>query len=212
MNTDLSCLVNPGLYKITCIPNQKQYIGESENVLGRLGRHAVSLQKKRSDCVEMQKDFNKYSKENFLFTAFEVDLKYENKDLRKQRETALIEQIPEQLRYNQLEAPEYSTSRGIKIKGQVFPSLSNAASVLKESRTNIQRKANDPENFDYVYLTKEENSVNTPQEYQFRKSCSCVIDGRFYSSYNEAARDLGIHHKTVKNRILSDKYPNYLSG
>jgi len=24
-----------------------------------------------------------------------------------------------------------------------------------------------------------------------------------------AAKDLGIHHKIVKNRILSDKWPNY---
>lgn len=212
---DLSDLFNPGLYKITCIANQKQYIGESSNVLGRLGRHTDSLQKNRNDCAEMQKDFNKQSKKNFIFTALEVDSKYGNKDLRKQKETFLIQQIPEKLRYNQFEAPEYSTSRGIQIRGQVYPSLSNAAKVLQESRTNIFRKASNSQNLDYVFLTQEENSVfnfNSQQEQKFRKSYSCIIDGCFYKSLNEAAKDLGIHHKTVKNRILSNKWPNYLSG
>lgn len=120
---DLSDLFNPGLYKITCTANQKQYIGESYNVLARLGRHTDSLQRNRNDCVEMQKDFQKYSKKNFFFTVLEVDSKYENKDLRKQRETFLIEQIPEELRSNQLEAPEYSKSRGIQIRGQVYQML-----------------------------------------------------------------------------------------
>lgn len=213
INIYLSDLFNPGLYKITCTANQKQYIGESSNVLSRLGRHTDFLQKNQSDCAEMQKDLNKYSKKNFIFTALEVDSKYGNKDLRKQRETVLIEQIPKELRYNQLESPEYSTSRGIKIWGQVYPSLSNAAQVLEESRTNIFRKASNPQNLDYVFWTQEENSVfNSQQEYQFRKSCSCIINGCFYNSLNEAARDLGINHKTVKNKIFSDKWPNYLSG
>ena len=63
---DLSDLFNPGLYKITCTANQKQYIGESSNVLLRLGRHTDSLQKNQNDCAEMQKDFHKYSKKELV--------------------------------------------------------------------------------------------------------------------------------------------------
>jgi len=88
----------------------------------------------------MQKDFNKYSKKNFIFTAFEVDSKYENKDLRKQRETFLIQQIPEELRYNQLEPPEYSRSRVFKFEAKFTQVLSNASQVLKESRTKYCSK------------------------------------------------------------------------
>jgi hypothetical protein len=84
---------------------------------------------------------------------------------------------------------------------------------LKESRTNIVRKALNPEILDYVFLTHEENFVfNSQQEYKFHKSCSCIIDGRSYNSLNQAAKDLRIHQKTVKKRILSDKWPTYLSG
>jgi group I intron endonuclease len=216
MNMNLSNLFNPGLYKITCTVNQKQYIGESSNIFNRLGRHTDSLENNRSDCLEMQRDFNQYSKNNFIFTAFEIDSKYGNKDIRKERETFLIQQIPEELRYNQLEPPEYSTSRRIQIRGQIYPSLSNASQVLNESRTNIFRKALNPEILDYVLFIQEENEENSvfnlQQEYKFHKSFSCIIDGRSYKSLNQAAKDLGIHHKTVKNRILSDKWPTYLSG
>jgi len=46
INMDLSDLLNPGLYKITCTVNKKQYIGESFNTLSRIGRHTDSLLKK----------------------------------------------------------------------------------------------------------------------------------------------------------------------
>ena len=65
---DVSNFFNPGLYKITCLTNQKIYIGESENVLSRLGRHVESLEKKRHDCVELQTDFNLYGKKYFKFS------------------------------------------------------------------------------------------------------------------------------------------------
>lgn len=159
---------------------------------------------------QLQRDFNQYSKKSFIFEALEIDPKYENKELRLQREMFLIQQIPEELRYNRPELTESSKSRGIQIRGQIYPSLSNAARLLKESRTNIVRKALNPENLDYVFLSQEDNlALNLEQEYKFRKPCSCFINGVVYQSLNLAAKDLGIHHKTVKNRILSDKWPNY---
>lgn len=72
---------------------------------------------------QCKKIFRNIQKRIFFLQYLEVDSKYENKDLRKQRETFLIEQIPEELRYNQLEAPEYSKSRGIQIRGQVYQML-----------------------------------------------------------------------------------------
>ena len=42
---DVSFLFQAGLYKITCSKNGKIYIGQSENVLGLLGTHVISLDK-----------------------------------------------------------------------------------------------------------------------------------------------------------------------
>ena len=88
----------------------------------------------------------------------------------------------------------------------IYRSLANAVPVSNEFRTNLVRKAFNPEILDYVFLTHEENlDLNLQQEYKFHKPCSCIIDGVYYTSFNKAAKDLGIDHKTVKNRILSDK-------
>jgi hypothetical protein len=59
---EVSALFQPGLYKITCLKNSKVSIGQFENILGRLGRHTESLEKKRHDCSELQNDFNLYKK------------------------------------------------------------------------------------------------------------------------------------------------------
>lgn len=59
---DISNLFNPGLYKITCLKNNKIYIGQSSNVLSRLGRHVDNLEKDRHDCLELQNDFNEYGR------------------------------------------------------------------------------------------------------------------------------------------------------
>ena len=64
---DISDLFNPGLYKITCLKNNKIYIGQSSNVLSRLGRHSDNLENNRHDCIELQKDFNKFGKKFFKF-------------------------------------------------------------------------------------------------------------------------------------------------
>lgn len=210
INVNLSDLFNPGLYKITCTINQKVYIGESSNLFSRLGRHTDNLENNPHDCFELQRDFNQYPKNNFIIEALEIDSKYQDKKLRKQRETFLILQIPEEFRYNKLKLPKPSRSKGIRIKDKIYSSLSNAAKVLNEGRTNIVRKALNPKNLDYVFLTYEENlALDLDQEYQFRQSCLCVIDGTVYDSLNQAAKDKKIHHKTVKNRILSNKWPNY---
>ena len=87
-----------------------------------------------------------------------------------------------------------------------LPKFIECCPVSNEFRTNLVRKAFNPEILDYVFLTHEENlDLNLQQEYKFHKPCSCIIDGVYYNSFNKAAKDLGIDHKTVKNRILSDK-------
>ena len=64
---DISSLFNPGVYRITCLKNNKVYIGESANLLGRLGKHSDALEQNRHDCFELQKDFNHYGKSFFVF-------------------------------------------------------------------------------------------------------------------------------------------------
>ena len=47
------------------------------------------------------------------------------------------------------------------------------------------------------------------QKYSFKAACPCKRNGIVYTSLAQAGKKLKISHKTVKNRILSNKYPNY---
>ena len=59
---DISSLFDPGVYKITCLKNNKISIGMSSNVLSRLGRHTDNLENNRHDCLQLQQDFNQFGK------------------------------------------------------------------------------------------------------------------------------------------------------
>ncbi|BDA51765.1 hypothetical protein COCOBI_pt-0430 (chloroplast) [Coccomyxa sp. Obi] len=55
---DVTAYAVPGIYEIRCIPKNRVYIGESENLLVRLGKHAASLAQKQHDCTDLQQDWN----------------------------------------------------------------------------------------------------------------------------------------------------------
>ena len=136
---DVSNLFNPGLYKITCLKNNKIYIGESANVLNRLGRHANDLEKNRHDCFELQNDFNCYGKFFFKFERLELDLK-KDKNRRLNKELNLINTIPMNQRYNKKGLTETFETKSVRIKGKYYSSLTQASFLLNESRTNLTRK------------------------------------------------------------------------
>jgi group I intron endonuclease len=62
-------LPKPGIYKITCIPTQKVYIGQSINVKKRIAAHRSDLKANRHGNDYLQNVVNKYGIENFKFQA-----------------------------------------------------------------------------------------------------------------------------------------------
>lgn len=59
-----------GLYIITCIPEQKHYIGQSENVVRRINAHKSHLKRNVHENTALQKDFNFYGEKNFYGKNF----------------------------------------------------------------------------------------------------------------------------------------------
>lgn len=213
---DVSAIFQPGLYKITCLKNQKIYIGQSENILGRLGRHTENLEKNRHDCQELQKDFNFYGKEYFTFEAFKdfYGADFTKLAIRENCEQRLIQQANSLLLYNKppIILTQYFAQK-VKIKGKLYSSLRKAAQSLKKSRTNISRKCLDSKNDDYELvepnLLDENFNLKLTQKYSFKASLPCEINNHYYASLNQASKALGIDRKTIKKRIQSTSYPNY---
>jgi hypothetical protein len=64
---DLTPYAVPGVYEIRCIPKNRVYIGESENLLVRLGKHVASLTQNQHDCVDLQQDWNQFGLQGHSF-------------------------------------------------------------------------------------------------------------------------------------------------
>src|SRR6187402_268706 len=63
----------PGIYIITCIPNKKVYIGSSSySVYKRIRDHQIFLESNSHPNQYLQRAFNKYGKENFIFERLEA--------------------------------------------------------------------------------------------------------------------------------------------
>lgn len=60
-----------GIYIITCMINNKYYIGKANNCLHRLNQHQVALRNNRHHSFHLQRAYNKYGKENFTFEILE---------------------------------------------------------------------------------------------------------------------------------------------
>lgn len=60
-----------GIYKITCLVNNKIYIGSSNNIYKRWNEHIWELNNYKHDNKHLQDAWNKYGKENFIFEVIE---------------------------------------------------------------------------------------------------------------------------------------------
>lgn len=72
-----------GVYSITNILNNKKYIGKSDNIYVRWDEHRKDLNKGVHYNKHLQRAWNKYGEENFIFEIIE---KCKNNDLAYQRE------------------------------------------------------------------------------------------------------------------------------
>jgi group I intron endonuclease len=57
----------PGIYKITNLVNNKCYFGQTNNIKTRLSGHKSQLRGNYSPHEHLQRAFNKYTEDNFLF-------------------------------------------------------------------------------------------------------------------------------------------------
>jgi group I intron endonuclease len=62
--------MNSGLYKITNTINGNFYIGSTSNFNRRWYRHVLDLNKNRHDNQHLQRSWNKYGKDNFIFEIY----------------------------------------------------------------------------------------------------------------------------------------------
>lgn len=70
-----------GVYKFTCVPTGRFYIGSAQDVRRRKQRHLSSLRHNNHHNVFFQRVFNKYGEENFVFQIMLTDTLEEAREL-----------------------------------------------------------------------------------------------------------------------------------
>lgn len=186
----------PGIYEIQCKSNNKVYIGESECMLARFGKHVGSLDQNTHDCRELQEDWNKFGKENFEFKVIHSGETYASQNARRAREKTVIQQKKSEsfLLYNTDKAATFPGifRREIEIDGKRYKTIAEAAnsSDVNVSATTIRRRLNDPKYPTYKEVTRSFNGYS--------------IDGKHSGSYNEVIETILANNRLrVFRRIQS---------
>lgn len=70
-----------GIYKITNLINQKVYIGQSDRLNDREREHFYRLNRNEHHNEHLQRAFNKYGKDNFIFECVEQTADLDNREI-----------------------------------------------------------------------------------------------------------------------------------
>lgn len=99
------------IYKIENIVNHKVYIGLTNNIVRRRSRHFTDLKYNHHDNSFLQKEYNIYGKENFIFNIeYEGDITYEEISKKEQEYIKLYDSYRNG--YNQNEGGNFGPSNG----------------------------------------------------------------------------------------------------
>jgi group I intron endonuclease len=66
-----SKIILSGVYKITCVPSNKIYIGSAKDMHNRWAVHRYQLDKQKHNNMHLLRAYNKYGKDNFIWEIIE---------------------------------------------------------------------------------------------------------------------------------------------
>lgn len=167
-----------------------------------MGTHVDNLQNNPHDCLQFQKHFNTYGKKCLKFESLQINNKYFNCILRKQKQKQYIENA--NFTYNCKNNKTWNFySEQIQIKGKIdfFKSLRQAEIEANQSRTNIVSKWNHINNKHYIFLEKNNDFYN-------KTSIFCKINHKVYSCISEASKILNKSPNPIKKPCESEHYAN----
>ena len=118
-----------GVYKITCMQNNKVYIGGSKNIYNRYHTHQTKLSQNIHNCKDLQLDYLKYGRNEFILEVLEYcDL--EEITIKEQYYNDLFEL---EVKYNKREFVE--TNKNLVISEDLKQRISN---TLKEKNKKLE--------------------------------------------------------------------------
>lgn len=190
------------IYKITCIPNGKVYIGQTNNKKRRLGEHKSELRGNRHHCQYMQNAFNKYGEDNFSFEIIE-ECKMEDADDRERHWIKLYKSNDKKHGFNSESgghknktlSDEHKMKISAKVKGDKNPMYGVSRTgkeapfygkhLSKEAKLILSKKAKERYATHSVYINSEEailkrsiSNTGKKRSEKFRERMSAIASER----------------------------------
>ena len=213
------------IYQIENLVTGIKYYGRTNNPQRRKTTHFRELEQNKHINSKLQNAFNKYGKENFVFTILE-EIEDEGKVFEREEY------------YLNLEEEKYNISKSSRSPGNYIHYGSNNGFYGKhhseETKSKIGSKASircrgegnpfygkkhTEETKRLIAEKARETFKGVPKTEEWKKkkrACSpknipIVIDGKEYISINEAARELNVDRKTISYRLnsKSEKFSGY---
>ena len=191
----------PGVYQIRCKMNGKRYFGESSNVLDHLSKHIKNLEKRLSDCSELQKDWDRYHINQFEARILYIGPEWSSYKIRLKKEMELIQScLPEEV-YNyhpKKQKTEENYRLICEINGVRYNSIGHASKMTGESQSKIRVKLKNQ--FQGYQIVEKVRHGYEP----------IIVNGTPYSSIM-AAVDAGEAKDRFQamRRLKSLKFPNW---
>lgn len=192
-----------GLYAITCLANQKHYIGESSNVTARLNAHKNKLKRNLHENLALQQDFNFYGEEKFLFQKlfFGAGLQ---KSQRQDLESCILLTLSPLFRYNvytnwrkreSLLNPFFNKKHTFEARqAQALSKIGKTSAFAGHKQTNQVK-----------FLISQANSGKADRKKPL------FIDSVYYESISEASEKTGLGRRLIRERCHSQepRFQNY---
>lgn len=189
----------PGLYVISCIKNNKHYIGESNNVTTRLCAHKNKLKKNIHENKELQLDFNQYGENFFIFQKLIFGNGVE-KNKRLELETFILLTLKPENRYNIYVNWKHRDKQLNPFFGkQHTDEARQAQSFAKQGKISPFKNKNQSNKVKKMLSKINSNTTSIER----RKPV--IINSVYYESISEASQKTGLSRRLIRERCHNKK-------
>lgn len=199
---DVTAYAVPGIYEIRCIPKNRVYIGESENLLVRLGKHAASLTQKQHDCTDLQQDWNQFGLKGHSFRILRHGPSWNDVEKRRTEEALILKEKQKEsfsvYNTNRTVTFTHNYRRLIEIDGKVYHSVIAAQKEVGVSETTIQRRLRDSKYPTWKELAKIKHG--------YTKVC---IEGQEFESIEAVVKAGLANNRAIVTRRLNAPGPKW---
>lgn len=192
-----------GIYVITCLKNNKHYVGQSEKVISRLNAHKNKLRRQIHENKDLQTDFIQYGEPFFKFQPL-IFGKSLSKAKRLTFETLILETLSPNLRYN-----VYIDWK--KRFDYINPFYNKSHTAEARKLQSVARKDKQSNFYGHTQSNEVKKIVSLSNAGKSDRRKPILIDNIYYESISEAFEKLGLSRRLIRQRAHSNepRFANY---